>query len=103
MLPENATKKTITWRSANTKIATVRSGTVAAVAEGTVEITATSGDVVAVCVITVKLPDGIDNVTGDKHLNIYDITGRPVRTDAKSIDGLEKGVYIINGQKTIIK
>ena len=103
VLPENATKKNVSWRTSNSKIATVRSGTVAAVAEGTVEITATSGDVVAVCVITVKLPDGIDNITDNKRLNIYGITGRPVRMDAQSTEGLEKGVYIINGQKTIIK
>jgi uncharacterized protein YjdB len=73
------------------------------VAEGTTIITAKAGDVETTCVITVKLPDGIDKVTENKSLTIYDITGRPIRQNAKSMDALEKGVYIINGQKTVIK
>ena len=103
ILPEDATDQSITWKSSNTKVAAIRRKIVTGLAEGTTTITAKSGDVQATCVITVKLADGIDNVTEEKRVTIYDITGRPVRLDAKSIDGLEKGVYIINGQKTVIK
>ena len=103
ILPEDATDQSITWKSSNTKVAAIRRKIVTGLAEGTTIITAKSGDVQATCVITVKLADGIDNVTEEKRVTIYDITGRPVRLDAKSIDGLEKGVYIINGQKTVIK
>ena len=103
VLPEDATKKTVTWKSSNSKVASIRKGVVTAVAEGTAVITAKAGDIEATCVITVKLPDGIDHATNGKSLIIYDITGRPVRHDAKTTNGLEQGVYIINGQKTVIK
>ena len=103
VLPENATKKTIVWRSSSSKIATVRNGNVSGVAEGTAIITAKSGDIEATCVVTVKLPDGIDNVANDEHMDIYDLTGRPVKLNAKSTKGLEQGIYIINGHKTIVK
>ena len=103
VLPENATKKTVTWKSSNSKVASIRKAVVTAVAEGTAIITAKAGDIETTCVITVKLPDGIDQATSSKNLIIYDITGRPVRHDAKTTKGLEQGVYIINGQKTVIK
>lgn len=104
ILPENATDQTITWKSSNTKVAAVRRKIVTGIAEGTAVITAKSGDgVEATCVVTVKLPDGIENVTEEKCLTIYDITGRLVRQNAKSTDGLKQGVYIINGRKTVIE
>ena len=103
VLPENATEPTVTWKSSNTKVATIRRKVVNGVSEGTAIITAKAGDVEATCIITVKLPDGIDQVNDKKRLTIYDITGRPIRQDAQSTDALEKGVYIINGQKTVIK
>jgi uncharacterized protein YjdB len=103
VIPENATEPNVTWKSSDTKVATIRRKVVKGVAEGTTIITAKAGDVETTCVITVKLPDGIDMVTENKSLTIYDITGRPIRQNAKSMDALEKGVYIINGQKTVIK
>ena len=103
VLPEDATKKTVTWKSSSSKVASIRKSVVTAVAEGTAIITAKAGDIEATCVITVKLPDGIDHTTNGKSLIIYDITGRPVRHNAKTTNGLEQGVYIINGQKTVIK
>lgn len=103
VLPENATKKTIIWRSSDSKVARVRAGTVTGVAEGTAVITATSGDVEVGCVVTVTLAGGIDQATGDVTLTIYDVTGRLVKQDAKSTKGLEQGIYIINGRKTVVK
>ena len=104
ILPENATDQMITWKSSNTKVAAIRRKVVTGIAEGTAIITAKSDDgVEATCVITVKLPDGIENVTDEKRMTIYDVTGRLVRQDVKSTDGLEQGVYIINGRKTVIK
>ena len=104
LLPENATDQTITWKSSNTKVAAVRRKIVTGIAEGTAIITAKSNDgVEATCVITVKLPDGIESVIEDKCLTIYDITGRLVRREVKSTDGLKQGVYIINGRKIVIK
>ena len=52
LLPEN-TSGEITWASSNTSYATVSDGTVTGVAAGSAVITATCGDAVAVCNVTV--------------------------------------------------
>ncbi|MBR3985037.1 MAG: DUF5013 domain-containing protein [Bacteroidaceae bacterium] len=103
VLPEDATKQTVTWKSSDKNVASVRRGIVVGAAEGTTVITAKIEDFEATCVVTVKLADGIDQVTDTERLTIYDITGRPVRWDAKTTDGLEQGIYIINGRKTVVK
>ena len=52
--PDNATDKTVTWKSSDTKVATVSaSGEVVAVAEGKATITATAGDASAACEVAV--------------------------------------------------
>ena len=53
VLPALATLPTVTWASDDTDIATVSSGTVTPVAEGTANITATADGVVATCVVAV--------------------------------------------------
>jgi len=58
--PENTTDKTVAWKSADERIATVDSnGTVTAVAVGSVDVTASCGEVKAVCKVTVDDPDDI--------------------------------------------
>ena len=52
--PDNATDKTVTWISADEKIATVENGVVTAVGNGTTTITAQTGEKTATCVVTVK-------------------------------------------------
>lgn len=51
--PSNATKKTVTWMSSNTGIATVTDGVVVGVEVGSTEIIAKCGDLVAKCPVTV--------------------------------------------------
>ena len=52
--PDNATDKAVTWKSSDTKVATVSaSGEVVAVAEGKATITATAGDASASCEVAV--------------------------------------------------
>lgn len=56
--PDNATDKTVTWTSSNTKVATVnQAGTISAVAKGEATITASSGEKSATCTIYVKSND----------------------------------------------
>ena len=104
VVPENATDNIASWTTSDKAVATVRRGSVKGVAPGTATITARIGDVVATCVVTVVLADHIDEMTGaELEMTIYDITGRPVKLGAKSVDELEQGVYIINGRKTVVK
>lgn len=57
----------VIWESSDEKVATVNAGTVTFIGEGTAEITATAGDVSAVCKVTVKAkPVAVENVTLDK-------------------------------------
>ena len=56
VLPVSATDRTVTWTSSNEEVATVKKGKVAAVAEGTAQITATtSNGLKAVCNVTVEV------------------------------------------------
>ena len=53
--PNNATDKSVTWTSSNTKIATVSNGTVTGIGAGTATITVmTSNGMTATCNVTVK-------------------------------------------------
>ena len=65
--PENATDKTVIWNSSNDSIATVVDGVVKAHELGEVIITATAGEFVASCVVTVKtMVVAVDSITLDK-------------------------------------
>ena len=59
--PSNTTdSKAVTWKSSNTKVATVSNGKITAVAPGTAIITATCGGKTATCTVTVeKVTTGI--------------------------------------------
>ena len=52
--PDDATDKSVTWTTSDASIVTVENGTVTAVAEGSVTITAKAGDKEAICQVTVK-------------------------------------------------
>lgn len=56
VLPNNATDKTIRWKSSNLSVATVDNGTIKAVSNGTASIIAMSidGEISATCAVTVK-------------------------------------------------
>ena len=46
---------------------------------------------------------GIDNVKTSETMDVYSIDGRLVRKHVVNTDGLEKGLYIINGKKHIVR
>jgi len=55
-----------------------------------------------------NLPDAIEKVVGNKanYANVYSIDGRMVRNNANvgtALTGLEKGIYIMNGKKYLVK
>ena len=57
----------VVWKSSDEKVATVSNGVVTFVGEGTAEITATAGDVSAVCKVSVKAKTvAVEKVTLDK-------------------------------------
>jgi hypothetical protein len=54
--------------------------------------------------LTIEATQGIDGIIMDgKPFNVFSIQGRKVRANATTLDGLLKGVYIINGKKAVVK
>jgi len=46
----------------------------------------------------------IDNETNQpKSVNVYSLDGRLIRRNATSLDGVKRGIYIVNGQKVVVK
>ncbi|MBQ8153917.1 MAG: hypothetical protein IJ069_09615 [Prevotella sp.] len=50
-----------------------------------------------------KSSDGINEISAEKPATVYDLKGNQVRKNATSVEGLSKGVYIINNKKVIVK
>ena len=77
-------------------------------APGTYEITvsgaeATNYDMYYVAgVLTIAEASAIQTIAGDsKRADVYDMSGRRVREQATTLEGLSKGIYIINGRKVV--
>ena len=118
--PETLEDKSVTWKSSDTKVATVTSaGKVKAVGVGTAIITCTSNatGLSATCTLTVTAPAGTRSFDGDddemigfderpavtEPFDVYDLSGRKVRHQVTSLDGLPNGIYIVNGKKILKK
>ncbi len=96
--PAEAQLGNVAWSSSDETVATVSaSGVVTGVKEGTATITATCDTLTAACIVTVAGQSGISEIAtqGDKTV-IYDLQGRKVLAPAK-------GLYIVNGHKSVIK
>ena len=122
--PSKLEDKTVTWESSDKTIATVTSkGKVKGIKAGTATITCTSNatGLSTTCTVTVKgtstsrsLDGDDDEVTGiedeltddpaaTEPFDVYDLSGRKVRHQVTSLDGLPNGIYIVNGRKVLKK
>ena len=121
--PTSLKDKSVTWKSSNTKIATVStSGKVKGVKAGSVTITCTSNatGLTATCKVTILAPSGTRSLEDDDEeltgideveiapadtepFDVYDLSGRKVANLVTSLDGLPKGIYIVNGKKILKK
>ncbi len=63
VLPENATDKTVTWSSSNSRVASVSNGLVVAQSAGETVITAQAGSVSATCTVVVRSSGGGGSTT----------------------------------------
>ena len=92
------------WTSENGDIADVTErGIVSAMKEGKTKITLSSDNGVRKTInVLVDNSMGITSPSKDtKPYDIYDISGRKVKTNATSTNGLKHGIYIIDGKKII--
>ena len=102
IVPENATVKTLAWTTSDEAVATVADGIITAIAAGTATITAKATDgsnKKATAQVTVlRDDDGIFAPLADlKDAVIYTLSGTRLDRITKS------GIYIINGQKRLVK
>ena len=51
------------------------------------------------------LPSGINNITKENNKNhdIYNLQGKKLHSNATDLNGLLRGVYIVNGRKVMVK
>ena len=54
-------------------------------------------------VLTVTESTGIAAISVTNPVNVYNVQGRMVRPKATTLEGLPSGVYIVNGQKVVVK
>ncbi len=118
--PTSLKDKSVTWKSSNTKIATVTAeGKVKGIKAGTATITCTSNATgkKATCTVTVlqsmvSFPFNGDELLEDQEMenpgveepfDVYDLNGRMVKSQVTSLDGLPSGIYIVNGKKILKK
>ena len=53
--------------------------------------------------LTITQSDGIKMISLDQPVDVYNLQGQKVLTNTTTLEGLPKGVYIINGRKVVIK
>ena len=122
ILPSGHHDPSVIWTSSNAAIASVEDGVVTGVKAGSATITCQSlwtSSKKATCKVTVKnmIADaGSDEVTRGvienddetfaegadeavKTFDVFDLQGRKVASKVTSLDGLPKGIYIVDGKK----
>ena len=109
VLPENTFDKSVKWSSSNTTVCTVtQNGTLIATGNGTSVVIAITNDgsIPATCIVTVDTTlSGIDEaiVSEKKAFDVYSVSGVLMRKDVSTLEGLPRGIYIVNGRKVVVK
>ena len=120
VLPSDLADQSVTWKSSNTSVATVTAdGKVTGVKAGTATITCTSKatGLKGTCRVTVLQSVGsfihdengvvvtdineLEEPAVEEPFDVYDLNGRKVKSQVTSLDGLPRGIYIINGKKVM--
>ena len=116
VLPVTASDKSVVWSSSNVAVASVdENGVVTAHSSGTATITCQSVWMPArkaLCRITVPKvatrgvideDDGVLSASPENSqaFDVYDMRGRKVCGGVTSLDGLPRGIYIVNGKKIV--
>ena len=120
--PTTLEDQSVTWKSSNKAVATVKNGKVTGVAAGTATITCTSvaTGVSTTCKVTVTASASARTIDGDddeltdieivevtpateEPFDVYDLRGHRVLHQVTSLDALPAGVYIVNGKKVMKK
>lgn len=104
IFPENATYKTLTWKSEDQSIASIdENGVITAENVGITTISAIAHNgITGISTISVKNKVGILNVfTSDQECSIYTIEGVPV--GCSKIENLRQGVYVIKYKSGLAK
>ena len=84
--------KSVTWKSSNTKIATVT------VVQSKGSLTNEEDEIEMVTEI-----NEIEEPAVIEPFDVYDLSGRKVLHQMTSLDGLPRGIYIVNGKKILKK
>ena len=53
--------------------------------------------------VNAVIQDVVDLMSVDKAYDVYDVYGKLIMKNAKSLLGLRKGIYVVNGRKVIVK
>lgn len=98
IIPDDASNKSVNWKSSDEKVCIVSNGKVVAVGYGTAVVIATTvdGGYMATCSVTVKNTTGIEDIQEHKFPKYTIFT-----VDGKNIESLQKGINIVrfdNGQ-----
>jgi len=77
--PANATIRTVSWSSSNTDVATVNSGVLTAVSDGTatITVTTTDGNKTATCAVTVSSSSGPGGPSGPSNVAVTGVSVAP--------------------------
>ena len=101
--PYNSFTMRVLGRAADGRLAFVKASSLTYVPANTAYLQVTAGSPDVIYVVK-EIPDGIETVKATdvkaQSKGVYSLSGQRI---ADSTEGLQKGVYIVNGRKTVVK